>query len=270
MSHHENYQSHTWEPELGDAIVNTNPGCKHKGSKGIVVDIVALPSDAGTTVTYYCTNSGPTWNKGQTLTKTLDQLSPSGAALTHGTSYHLGKGIGIDKPIYRPGSPEFFDLVYEMRQLHRGGAYTPRTPWEGEILASDLGEWGIYEGKRVPLDFPILIEGGEWHTPCGTCADYADLIEAKYKGKSVELGKPKHGGGGKAYVYVRDPKSGNVKKVSFGSSMPDAMGDSEAARKRRKSFGNRHNCADKKDRTQAGYWACRATKFFGRNIPGWW
>jgi hypothetical protein len=69
---------------------------------------------------------------------------------------------------------------------------------------------------------------------------------------------------------VRNPKTGKVKKVSFGSSMPDAMGDSEAARKRRKSFGDRHNCADKKDKTQAGYWSCRATKFFGRDIPGWW
>jgi hypothetical protein len=96
------------------------------------------------------------------------------------------------------------------------------------------------------------------------------LPEAKYKGKNVELGKPKRGSGGKAYVYVRDPKSGNVRKVSFGSSMPDAMGDSEAARKRRKSFGDRHDCANKKDRTKAGYWACRSTKFFGRNISGWW
>jgi len=96
-------------------------------------------------------------------------------------------------------------------------------------------------------------------------ASTKDLI-----GVEVELGKPKRGGGGKAHVYVRDPKTGNVKKVSFGSSMPDAMGDSDAARKRRKSFGDRHNCSDKKDRTKPGYWACRSTKFFGRNIPGWW
>ena len=96
------------------------------------------------------------------------------------------------------------------------------------------------------------------------------LNEAEYKGREVELGKPKRGSGGRAYVYVRDPKTGNVRKISFGSSMPDAMGDSEAHRKRRKSFGDRHGCAKKKDRTKAGYWACRSTKFFGRDIPGWW
>ena len=52
--------------------------------------------------------------------------------------------------------------------------------------------------------------------------------------------------------------------------MPMAMGKSEAHRKRRKSFGERHQCHKKKDKTKAGYWSCRATKLFGRNIPGWW
>ena len=101
-----------------------------------------------------------------------------------------------------------------------------------------------------------------------------ELDEAEYKGKKVDLNKPKRGGG-KAYVYVNSGKKDKkgrikVKKVNFGSSMPDAMGDSEAHRKRRKSFGARHNCADKKDKTKPGYWSCRATKFFGRDISGWW
>ena len=83
------------------------------------------------------------------------------------------------------------------------------------------------------------------------------------------------GEGGRAYVYVNSGKKDKkgrikVKKVSFGSSLPDAMGDSKAHKKRRKSFGDRHNCADKDDKTKPGYWSCRATKFFGRNIAGWW
>lgn len=131
--------------------------------------------------------------------------------------------------------------------------YTPKSQFEVDLLESNLGEWAEFEGEKVPLDFPMQ-----------------ELKEAEYKGREVELGKPKRGSGGKAFVYVRNPKTGKVMKVSFGSSMPDAMGDSDAARKRRKSFGDRHNCADKDDRTKPGYWACRATKFFGRNIPGWW
>ena len=120
--------------------------------------------------------------------------------------------------------------------------------------------YGYYEGKRVPLDYPQL---------------YSDNVdEAVYKGKKVTLNKPKRGSP-KAYVFVNSGKKDSkgrvkAKKVQFGSELPDAMGSSPAHKKRRKSFGDRHRCADKKDKTKPGYWACRATKFFGRNIAGWW
>ena len=178
--------------------------------------------------------------------------SPS---LTEGIIWHLREGVSFDSPVYRVGTEKYFALMREARALYGLGLYSPRTDFEADLLESDLGSWGVYEGVRVPLDLPMKEE---------------DLSEAQYKGREVELGKPKKGGGGKAYVYVRDPKSGNVRKVKFGSSMPDAMGDSDAARARRKSFGDRHNCSDKKDRTKPGYWVCRSTKFFGRKIPGWW
>ena len=176
--------------------------------------------------------------------------------------YHVDAGVGVDQNIHRPGSQAFFALFREVRTLSKVGLYTLNEAEEELINNSDIGEYGYYEGQRVPLDYPMLYED--------------DLDEAFYQGKDVDLNKPKRGGGdGKAYVYVnsgKKDKKGRIKasKVSFGSSMPDAMGDSEAHRKRRKSYGARHNCADKKDKTKAGYWSCRATKFFGRNISGWW
>jgi hypothetical protein len=176
--------------------------------------------------------------------------------LSSGIQWHMQEGIAFDNPVYRKGSKKYFVLMQEARELYKNGSYKPQSDFEKDLLESDLGEWDLYEGINVPLDFPQMEE--------------ISLTEAKYKGRDVELGKPKRGAGGKAYVYVRNPKTGNVKKVSFGSSMPDAMGDSEAARKRRKSFGDRHQCAKKKDRTKPGYWSCRLTKFFGRDIPGWW
>ena len=177
--------------------------------------------------------------------------------------YHVKRGVGVEKNIHRPGSTEFFRLFREARSLYLTGKYIPVSKEERELLESDIGNFALYEGKMVPLDYPIEY-GNEEH-----------LLEAKYKGKKVELNKPKRGSGGKAYVYVNSGKKDSkgrirVKKVTFGSSMPDAMGDSEAHRKRRKSFGDRHNCADKKDKTKPGYWSCRLTKFFGRDISGWW
>lgn len=177
--------------------------------------------------------------------------------ISEGLTYHLQNRIPLSENVYRPGSEKFFSLFCEVREMWKIGEYVIMNEAEQELLESDIGKLGIYNGKIVPLDFPF------W--------DDTSLAEAKYKGREVTLGAKGAGrSGGRAYVYVYDPKSGNVKKISFGSSMPDAMGDSEADRKRRKSFGNRHGCSKNKDKLSASYWACRATKMFGRNIPGWW
>lgn len=174
--------------------------------------------------------------------------------------YHVQNNVGVDRNIHRPGSNAFFALFKEVRCLSTAGLYALNESEYNLLNNSELGDFGYYEGKRVPLDYPMLYED--------------NVDEAKYKGKKVKLNKPKRGSP-KAYVYVNSGKKNKdgtirVKKVSFGSSLPDAMGDSPAHKKRRKSFGARHNCADKKDKTKPGYWACRATKFFGRNISGWW
>ena len=80
------------------------------------------------------------------------------------------------------------------------------------------------------------------------------INEAEYQGRKVALGKPMRGDVAKFKVYVKDPKTGNVKKVNFGDKDMEIKRDNPA---RRKNFRARHNCAGKKDRTKAGYWSCR-------------
>ena len=175
--------------------------------------------------------------------------------LSEGMVYHINNRLPLDENVFRPGTREFFGLFNEARELWREGKYEA-TMEEYELFQSDLGKWAMFEGRMVPLDFPMWDE---------------NLDEAKYKGRTVKLGAAGASkSGGRAHVFVRDPKTGNVRKVSFGSSMPDAMGSGPKAKARRKSFGERHGCADKTDKTKGGYWACRTTKLFGRNIPGWW
>jgi hypothetical protein len=70
----------------------------------------------------------------------------------------------------------------------------------------------------------------------------------------VPLGKPMRGDVKKFKVYVRDPSTGNIKKVNFGD--PN-MKIKKSNPKRRKSFRARHKCATAKDRTSARYWSCR-------------
>lgn len=113
-----------------------------------------------------------------------------------------------------------------------------------ELLSTDIGEFGEYQGAQVPLD--VILE-----TP-------PHLFEAEYQGKTVQLNKPKRGGPKKYYVYVKDPKSGRVKRVTFGSTELSVKIHDP---KRRAAFAARHRCADTKDRTSARYWSCRLPRF---------
>ena len=82
-----------------------------------------------------------------------------------------------------------------------------------------------------------------------------DVTEAEYQGRKVPLGKPMKGDVAKSKVYVRDPKTGNVKKVNFGDPNMKIKKSNPA---RRKSFRARHNCDNPGPRTSARYWSCRA------------
>ena len=83
-----------------------------------------------------------------------------------------------------------------------------------------------------------------------------EIDEAKYQGREVKLGKPMRGDVAKYKVYVKDKKTGNVKKVNFGDKNMEIKRDDP---KRRKSFRARHGCGTPKasDRTKARYWSCR-------------
>jgi len=83
-----------------------------------------------------------------------------------------------------------------------------------------------------------------------------ELDEAEYQGRKVKLGKPMRGDVAKYKVYVKDKKTGNVKKVNFGDKNMEIKRDDP---KRRKSFRARHGCGTPKasDRTKARYWSCR-------------
>jgi hypothetical protein len=83
------------------------------------------------------------------------------------------------------------------------------------------------------------------------------VVEAEYQGRKVTLNKPMQGDVKKFKVYVKDPKTKNVKKVNFGD--PN-MRIKKSNPKRRKAFRDRHNCKEKMkkgDKTTAGYWSCK-------------
>jgi hypothetical protein len=177
--------------------------------------------------------------------------------------YHMREGKGVDKNIFRPGSTKFFDLFREVRDLYDMGLYKLNENEEYYIAETDIGEWGEYEGNIVPLDFPLNEE------------DHDELMsgrvlgEAEYKGRKVTLNKPKRGGSkSKFYVYVMNPKTKRVKKVTFGAKgMTTGLNNP----KRVKSFVARHRCkTHANDKTKAAYWSCRLPRYFGNSGKKWW
>jgi hypothetical protein len=80
------------------------------------------------------------------------------------------------------------------------------------------------------------------------------LGEAEYKGRKIKLGKIMRGDVKKFKVFVKDPSTGNIKKVNFGDPNMRIKKNIPA---RRKSFRARHNCDNPGPRTKARYWACR-------------
>ena len=330
------------------------------------------------------------------LTRTqLQNLLIEQVLFSEGLRYHVENSIPLYDCIYRPGSKGFFSLISESRTMYNNG-YLRVDEDELDVLNSDLGEFAIYEGREVALDFPIseeadrelmnenfagsyfsddmgrkfsvedvvayaqqnhdryfcpkfpvskivhdlsywqgdeqrmmradtsypllvLIEDGVLSVADGLnrlykavnvegkrCldvylvpkehimhfAEQSRLDEKKkrkrrkkrkkkskakksgsyYRGRKVKLNKPKRnsGSGGKFVVYVRNQKTGNIKRITFG-----ARGMTTGLRnpKRSKSFAARHRCAQKKDKLAPGYWACRIGRYpavSGAPYRTWW
>lgn len=231
--------------------------------------------------------------------------------LSEGLNYHIRTERPIYDNIYRYGSEKYLELFKEVRHLYSRNLIQLNPTDEEVITETDLGEYGEYEGRLVPLDLIMeettieemkligssvrnflkkLIGNKELITQLGfkdekglayfiknaDVEEFYDLeqeldslIAAKQAGTSLaeakkakkktpELNKPKRGGAKKFYVYVRTP-GGGIKKVSFG----DTTGLSAKINnpKARKAFAERHDCKNKKDKTKAGYWACRLPRY---------
>ena len=136
-----------------------------------------------------------------------------------------------------------------------------------EVMSIVLASHGIQNESYQP--FP---EGDEFNIeddedfeevlgPLGFPEDETELFDAEYQGRKVPLNKPMRGDVKKFKVYVKDPKTGNVKKVNFGhggtSAKRKTMRIRKSNPKARKSFRARHNCANPGPKTKARYWSCR-------------
>jgi len=164
--------------------------------------------------------------------------------LSENLRYHVVNKLPLTENTFRYGSESFLNLWAEARALYLREIIHVNDDDKEILEETDLGNYGLYEGVKVPLDL-LLLENEE-------------LEEAEGKKKNPPIGKPKRGGSKKFYVYVRKP-GGGIKKVSFGDTtgLSAKINNPEA----RRAFAKRHDCANKKDRTKASYWSCRLPRY---------
>jgi hypothetical protein len=173
-------------------------------------------------------------------------LKESVEIISEGLMYHINNSKPLTENIYRVYSNKFFQLFNEARDLYKSGS----VEFFGndlELIKTDIGKVGLYEGRYVYLDIPFIDEEED------------HLVEAKHRGKNVKLNKPFRTPGGpkKFAVYVKS-KGGNIKKVTFGDPNLKIRSSNKKAAK---SFRARHKCDQKKDRTTAGYWSCNISRY---------
>ena len=272
-----------------------------------------------------CDNVG---NPGVVINESLNAQ----ITMTENLRYHVENKLPLTENTFRYGSKAFLDLWAEARYLYVREAIHVNDLDKEMLTETNLGEYGIFEGQKVPLDMPMVYEneiGNEEDVENAQdtmLLPYADLIDKlsdsyhiatnpklkklygylhdeildasmnrdsgkinqimkKYgkflptnlneEKKDPPIGKPKRGGAGgkKYYVYVRNPKTKNIKKVSFGDSggLKTKINNPKA----RHAFAKRHNCAQKTDRTLPSYWSCRIGRYWkslggSNNFSGYW
>jgi hypothetical protein len=183
--------------------------------------------------------------------------------ISESLQYHIKNQISITESVFRPGSAGHLELLQEAKKLYGLGKLKLSEVDSSLLENTDLGEVAEYDGIPVPLDLPLEIQ---------------EIGEAEYQGRKVDLNKPKRnsGSGAKYVVYVRDPKKkgkNKIKKITFGDQK-GGLTAKVSNPKARKSFAARHRCHEKKDKTKAGYWACRINRYAhlwgGKTYPGYW
>jgi len=159
-----------------------------------------------------------------------------------------------------------YDKVYNLTDkmgdeaLEQMNRYAPQfsdaLEKHGDIESIEQNDSANVQDYIKELDY-VLFQLGE------------SINEAEYNGKKVKLNKPmRQSGGGKKYkVYVKNPKTGRVKKISFGDA---GLKTKSGNKKRAKSFAARHNCEKKNDKMKAGYWACRLPRYGLVKGGKWW
>ena len=86
----------------------------------------------------------------------LNESKAPKTILSEGLKHHIDNNKPLTEHLYRAGSRAYFDLMAEARSLYSRGILEFTNEDDlGLLTETDLGHFGMFEGKKVPLDFPM-------------------------------------------------------------------------------------------------------------------
>jgi len=172
-----------------------------------------------------------------------------------------GGALGLDpllKAFPDMTKKDIIDQLKKMKNIkkHKDGDYIDSDGLSEEYInENEMSDSDKKELKKIRDELKIAVKMHKSQADrIGDMVNEEQLEEAEYRGRKVKLNKPMRGDVKKFKVFVKDPKTGNVKKVNFGD--PN-MRIKKSNPKRRKSFRARHNCDNPGPKTKARYWSCR-------------
>lgn len=122
-------------------------------------------------------------------------------------------------------------------------------------LSNSLDKYGLYGASKI-IDLLIKDKIKKLRNPERRQAAFLRKKSKANKYKNKRLNDPirnPKGSRKKFHVFVKDPKSGKIKKIQFGDPNMEIKRDDP---ERLKSFRARHKCDEAKDKTKAKYWSC--------------
>ena len=189
--------------------------------------------------------------------------------------YNLTHDVWVDKFVLKESNSNYpdFDLDKNVRYQD-----TVITSGMWRYTDKESGGKGVYKNLMNDQFLGFSSEDlGYFKKHLGSHFDMSESLSEAKKAKkknTKKLNKPtRDSSGGKAYkVYVKDPKTGNIKTIRFGSGGLRAKINDKKARN---AFAARHKCSTKKDKTKAGYWSCRLPRYakllgLKSNFSGFW
>ena len=236
-----------------------------------------------------CDSCGNVGNIGVVLNESIVKRD----ILSENLRYHVQNQLPLTENTFRYGSDSFLNLWAEARALYLREIIHVNEDDIEILTETNIGNFGVLEdGTKVPLDLPMLDEAKKYKKGDKlkvklkngkgfdiTFDSYSsnkgiaygkidgdrkpfslDAVVSEAKNDNKKLNKPmRDSSGGKAYkVYVKDPKTGNIKTVRFGSGGLKAKINDKKARN---AFAKRHKCSEKTDKTKASYWSCRLPRY---------